>query len=73
MKVLGGILIAVGLLMAGASGLCSLALIWEELDNLNADMMGSLVIVGIVGGIPFLMGLGMMFGGWKLLSEKPRD
>lgn len=73
MKVLGGILIAVGLLIAGASGLCSFVLIAEELRNANADMGGSLAIVAIVGGIPFLMGAGMIFGGWKLLQEKPRD
>lgn len=48
-------------------------LIAEELRNANADMGGSLAIVAIVGGIPFLMGAGMIFGGWKLLQEKPRD
>ena len=71
MKVLGGILIAVGLLIAGASGLCSFMLIAEELRNANADMGGTLA-VAIVGGIPFLIGAGMIFGGWKLLQEKPR-
>ena len=71
MKVLGGILIAVGLLMAGASGLCSLALLSEEMGNPNADLSG-LWIVAIVGGVPFLMGLGTIFGGWKLLQERPK-
>ena len=73
MKVLGGILIAVGLLIAGASGLCSFMLIAEEMTNSNAELGESAWIIGIVGGIPFLMGAGMVFGGWKLLQEKPRD
>jgi hypothetical protein len=72
MKVLGGILLGVGLLVAGLSGLCSLSMIIEEMHGSNGDITGTLVLVGIVGGIPFLMGLGMMFGGWKLVQEKPR-
>ena len=73
MKVLGGILIAVGILIAGLSGLCSLLILLEDIGNSNAQWGEGLLIVGIVGGIPFLMGAGMIFGGWKLISEKPRQ
>ena len=72
MKVLGGILIGAGILMAALSGLCSLSLIIEEVMSSSAQKGEWIVLIAVVGGIPFLMGLGMIFGGWKLLNEKPR-
>jgi ABC-type amino acid transport system permease subunit len=68
-KLGGGILTAVGVLIAGTSGLCSAAMYvmgggwnWE-----------SFVYVGIVGGIPFLLGCLFLFFGLKELKRARAD
>ncbi len=72
MKAVGGILIAVGVLIAGLSGLCSLSMLLEEATRPNAQVGDWLVIVGLVGGIPFLTGLALIYSGMKMLKETPR-
>ena len=70
MKILGALLLAAGILIAGASGLCSLVLLAEP-GSLNSD---TLAIVGIVGGIPFLVGVGVAFAGYVVIrSAEPRE
>ena len=73
MKVLGGIMVAFGILLAGGSGLCTLSIIFEEMGSPSADATGWIVLAAIIGGVPFLMGLGSMIGGMVLLREKPRE
>ena len=64
MKVFGGILLAVGILIAGASGLCSL---WGIISTLNEPGMIPLVLV--VGGIPCALGVGIAIAGRALLRS----
>ncbi|MGE3693124.1 MAG: hypothetical protein AB7F98_17245 [Novosphingobium sp.] len=71
MKVLGGILIGAGILLCGLSGLCTLTLVLEELTVTYSQTGEWMAVIALVGGIPFLVGLGMIFGGWKLVQRKP--
>lgn len=64
MKVFGGILLAVGILIAGVSGLCSL---WGIISMISEP--GMIPIVLLVGGIPFAIGIGLVFAGRALLRS----
>lgn len=65
-QVLGGILLAIGILIAGASGLCSLVMLFESGPYGGSGMI---VPVLIFGGIPFLIGAGMAVGGYALVRS----
>jgi hypothetical protein len=67
---LGGILLAIGILIAGASGLCSLAVLFGGGFGTDASM---LPVVLVVGGIPFAVGAGIGFGGWALIRSARRE
>ena len=73
-QVFGGILLAIGILIAGASGLCSLVLLFE---NGPYGGSGMLPAVLIFGGIPFAIGAGIAVGGWALIrsarNERPPE
>lgn len=62
---LGGILLAVGVLIACASGLCSLAILFG--DGFGPNAMGMLPLVLLFGGVPFLVGVLMVLGGLALI------
>jgi hypothetical protein len=69
--VFGGILLAVGVLIAGGSGLCSLMVLFSS-------GMGGLTMIPAVllfGGVPFAIGAGIAFGGHALIrsARKPPD
>jgi hypothetical protein len=66
MKIFGGILLAVGILVAGASGLCSLAVLFGTGEFSGLDMWPA--VLGF-GGIPFALGLAMVFGGRALIRR----
>jgi hypothetical protein len=71
----GGILIAVGILIAGASGLCSLNLLFESDTYASAswNQFGSmLLLVLMFGGPPFALGVALVFGGARM-SRKTSD
>lgn len=70
-QVFGSILMAVGILIAGASGLCSLVLLGGELSNRGGG--GVLVVILVVGGIPFAIGLAVFVGGRALVRQAKRD
>lgn len=74
-EVFGGILIAVGILIAGASGLCSAAVLIE--GGFAAESVSMLPLVLMIGGIPFAAGVGIAFGGRALIrsarKERPPD
>jgi len=64
--VFGGIMIAVGVLVAGASGLCSI-LFLSPAGGLEGPPPGDLVaMVLIIGGIPFIAGILLVVGGYFL-------
>ena len=65
---LGGLLLAVGILIAGASGLCTIVF-WglAIADAHGSDFLGFLLLSLMVGGIPFVIGVGLiLWGRWLL-------
>jgi hypothetical protein len=60
-QLLGGCLLAAGILIAGASGLCTLLMVsygdWGDL---------------IIGLLPLAIGLGLVFAGRRLISSGAR-
>jgi len=70
-RLIGGMLMAVGLLIAGASGLCTL-LMFAESPPWSGESLESLTLVAIFGGIPFLVGTALFFAGryiWRKGEE----
>ena len=68
-QIFGGILLAVGILIAGASGLCSLAVLFGG----GGTDFSMLPLVLTIGGIPFAIGFGIGFGGWALIRSARKD
>ena len=77
----GVLLMAVGSLIAGLSGLCSagvLVMMAAEPGSGSGEaivgaFVGGLVMVGIVGGVPILVGVGLIIVGRGLYrSSKPK-
>ena len=71
-RLLGGILLAVGLLVMTGSGLCSLAVI---LSVLGSGDRGGIPFVLLIGGIPFAGGFGLFWWGVRLIrsARRPND
>lgn len=69
-QVFGSILMAVGILIAGASGLCSLVVLGGASSNGFGEALG---FVFMFGGIPFAIGLAMFFGGRALVRRAKSD
>jgi hypothetical protein len=67
---LGGILLAVGILIAGVSGLCSAAVLFDNGEFGGLRMWPAVLMFG---GIPFAMGAGLGFGGWALIRKARRE
>lgn len=72
-KLIGGILMAVGALIAGLSGLCSIAILFTSLASPSEWMsggvggaFGSLGIILMFGGIPFAVGAGLFLLGRRI-------
>ena len=63
----GGILLAIGILIAGLSGLCSLIVVFGSLANGQAvDALGMALVFG---GIPLAIGVGLIFAGRALIAS----
>jgi hypothetical protein len=71
-SLLGGILLAVGILIAGASGLCSLVFLGMGVSE-PSGLVDVLPMIFVVGGIPFAVGLGLFFLGGSLIRSGRRD
>jgi hypothetical protein len=56
----GGLLMAVGVMVAGLSGLCTIVFLAMSLPPNGASMIP---LVLIIGGPPIAIGLGLIFGG----------
>jgi hypothetical protein len=73
-QLFGGILLAIGILIAGASGLCSLVVLFSPGEFSG---FGMLPAVALFGGPPIAIGVGLAFGGRHLIrqarAEKPDD
>jgi hypothetical protein len=85
-KLIGGILLAVGALIAAGSGLCTLAVVGSSLASPNewtgggaGGMFGGFMIVLLFGGIPFAIGVGLFLLGRRMVraaepaKESPAD
>lgn len=72
-KVFGSILLAVGILIAGASGLCSLVFSMGTLFGSSSNIRIDLPIILFVGGIPFGIGVALFFGGRALVRQATRE
>jgi hypothetical protein len=73
-KLLGGILLAAGILIGGASGLCTLVFLVMGLsEGINQYTLSMLPAVLVVGGIPLAAGIGLFFGGRALLESARKD
>jgi hypothetical protein len=70
MKMLGGILIGAGILLAGLSGLCSLAILFGSGEFTGFQMWPAVLMFG---GIPFAGGAGMIWGGRSMLRRARRE
>ena len=64
--ILGGILLAAGILIAGASGLCSLFVLFSSGEMSGFGMLPAVLMFG---GIPFAIGAGIAFGGYALIRS----
>ena len=76
MKLFGGILLAVGILIAGASGLCSLYMLGSEALSPYGSPRQTLSMLPLVlmfGGIPFAAGVGLILGGRALIRSDRRE
>lgn len=71
-KVFGGLFIALGILVAGLSGLCTY-FIFAESTSPEDFSSESFWIVAIVGGIPFITGLTFVWLGRYLIKNASTD
>ena len=70
MKIVGGILMAIGILIAGASGLCSLMVLFGSGEFAGREMWSAVLVFG---GIPFAVGGGVAFAGYALIRNATRN
>jgi hypothetical protein len=71
-KIIGGILLAVGILIAGASGICSLAVLTGGLfggPGSPGEILSSLGLILLFGGPPFAIGAGLIFAGRAMIRH----
>jgi hypothetical protein len=66
----GGILLAVGILIGGASGLCSLVML---VSGGVSEPMTTLPLVLLIGGPPIAIGVGLAIGGRALIRQARRE
>jgi hypothetical protein len=75
MKMLfGGLLLAIGGLIAMLSGLCSAWILIATLGSgSGSEALGMTPMVAIVGGIPFAIGAGLFLWGRSLIRSARND
>ena len=66
----GGLLLAIGILIAGGSGLCSMAVLFTPGEYSGLSMWPA---VALFGGLPFAIGLAAALGGRALLRSGRTD
>jgi hypothetical protein len=66
----GGLLLAIGILIMTGSGLCTIVVIGMGLSSMQiGEALSALWLPLIIGGVPFVIGLGLFFGGRALLRK----
>jgi hypothetical protein len=66
---LGGVLIAAGILIAGASGVCSLYMLFMPTAGSAGERLSILPMILAFGGIPFALGMGLLLWGWSVVRR----
>ncbi|MFA5964937.1 MAG: hypothetical protein WC804_13045 [Sphingomonas sp.] len=68
----GGLLLAIGILIMTGSGLCTIVVIGMGLSSgiTVTEALSALPLPLIVGGVPFVAGVGLFFIGRNLAREK---
>jgi hypothetical protein len=63
--------VALGILIAGLSGLCTLLVLGLYVVDLtqNHAVLGELASAMLIGGVPFAIGVGLIFAGRALLKK----
>lgn len=72
-QVFGAILLAIGILIAGLSGLCSIMVLSGPGNFSGPDVVESLTIVLLIGGTPFAIGAGLAYLGYRLMKSERRN
>lgn len=73
-SVIGGILLAIGILIAGLSGLCTLVVIGSALVDSGSGEFASMIPAALVfGGVPCAIGVGLFFLGRHLMRTAKKD
>ena len=75
-QLFGGILLAVGILIAGASGVCSLYMISTSdvfRSGSAGELLSMLPLILLFGGPPFALGVGMVFGGRSMIRQTRKE
>ncbi len=65
-ELFGGCLIAAGVLIAGLTGLCSIALL---MNGIITDPLGALGGIALYAGIPFAIGIGLVMAGRNIIRR----
>lgn len=68
-ELFGGILMGIGIIIAGASGLCSLMVLLGD-GFRTLSMLGAVLMFG---GPPIALGVGMFYGGRALIRQARSD
>jgi hypothetical protein len=71
-KFFGAILLGLGILIAGLSGLCSM-LFLSFASFQGGNNTAIIEVVALVGGIPFILGIGLIFLGRYLIQSANRS
>jgi hypothetical protein len=74
-RVLGGILLAIGILIAGVSGLCSGIFVISMIGSIftyGLDPDG-LMLMLLFGGLPFMAGVGLILAGHALVRSARQE
>jgi hypothetical protein len=69
-ELFGGILMGIGIIIAGASGLCSLMVFVSGGIGNNFSMLPAVLVFG---GPPIALGVGMFYGGRALIRQARSD
>jgi hypothetical protein len=76
MKFFGGLLMGIGILIATLSGLCSAWFLMMTLGNPSGGEFGGggmLLLIAVIGGLPFMSGIGLFYWGrWLLRLARER-
>lgn len=68
-KVAAGLLIGIGILVAGASGLCMALMLPGAVSGTDYLLSGMTGTILLLGGVPFALGVGAVFLGRHLLKN----